>query len=206
MGCNEESSTRTVYITLQKNINITDTSSYQAPASSVMKLEVNPPIVSFGNPAVGASIDKLVNVEAKNGKLIVTADPPAPAGNASFTVTSFNGNAWNGSTPQVIDSGKTAIVGVRFTQGTTLDFRQSGLRIKGNPCDPPLIPLVGGTSDIQLLDPINSEIRSTCNDLTILWAGVDSTQEVIIQYSADNGVTWNLLTDKAKGLKYIWSS
>ena len=78
--------------------------------------------------------------------------------------------------------------------------------MKGNPCDPPLIPLVGGTADIQLLDPINSEIRSTCNDLTILWAGVDSIQEVIIQYSADNGATWNLLTDKAKGLKYIWSS
>lgn len=206
MGCNEVSRTRTVNITLQKNINIIDTSVYQAPASSVMQLAVNPPIVSFGNPAVGGSIDKTVNVEAKNGKLIITADPPAPAGNASFSVTSFNGNAWNGSTPQVIDSGKTAIVGVRFTQGTTLDFRQSGLRMKGNPCDPPLIPLVGGTADIQLLDPINSEIRSTCNDLTILWAGVDSIQEVIIQYSADNGATWNLLTDKAKGLKYIWSS
>ncbi len=206
MGCSEESRTRTVYITLQKNINIIDTSTYQAPPSSVMQLAVNPPIVSFGNPAIGGSIDKTVNVEAKNGKLVLTADPPAPAGDASFTVTSFNGTAWNGSTPQVIDSGKTGIVGVRFTQGTTLDFRQSGLRIKGNPCDPPLIPLVGGAADIQLLDPINSEIRSTCNDLTILWAGVDSTQEVIIQYSADNGATWNLLTDKAKGLKYIWSS
>jgi len=206
MGCSEESRTRTVYITLQKNVNIIDTSTYQAPPSSVMQLAVNPPIVSFGNPAIGGSIDKTVNVEAKNGKLVLTADPPAPAGDASFTVTSFNGTAWNGSTPQVIDSGKTGIVGVRFTQGTTLDFRQRGLRIKGNPCGPPLIPLVGGAADIQLLDPINSEIRSTCNDLTILWAGVDSTQEVIIQYSADNGATWNLLTDKAKGLKYIWSS
>jgi Mg-chelatase subunit ChlD len=206
MGCNEESRTRTVHITLQKNINIIDTSVYQAPATSVLQMAVNPPIVSFGNPAVGASTDKTVDVEAKNGKLIITADPPAPSGNASFIVTTFNGNAWNGSTPQTIDSGTIAKIGVRFTQGTTLDFRQSALRIQGNPCNPPLIPLVGGSADIQLLDPINSEIRSTCNDLTILWAGVDSTQEVIIQYSADNGVTWNLLTDKATGLKYIWSS
>lgn len=136
MGCNEESRTRTVFITLQKNINITDTSTYQAPATSVMELAVNPPIVSFGNPAVNASIDKTVNVTAKNGKLVLTADPPAPAGTASFTVTSFNGSAWNGTTPQTIDSGKTALVGVRFTQGSTLDFRQSGLRIKGTPCDP----------------------------------------------------------------------
>lgn len=206
MGCNEESRTRTVFITLQKNINITDTSTYQAPASSVMELAVNPPIVSFGNPAVNASIDKTVNVTAKNGKLVLTADPPAPAGTASFTVTSFNGSAWNGTTPQTIDSGKTALVGVRFTQGSTLDFRQSGLRIKGTPCDPPLIPLVGGAADIVLLDPINSEIRSTCNDLTILWGGVDSTEQVIIQYSSDNGANWNLLTDKGTGLKYIWSS
>ena len=206
MGCNEESRTRTVYITLQKNINIIDTSSYQAPASSVMELAVNPPIVSFGSPAMNASIDKTVNVTAKNGKLVITADPPAPAGTATFTVTSFNGSAWNGSTPQVIDSGKIGTIGVRFTQGSTLDFRQSGLKIKGNPCDPPLIPLVGGTADIVLLDPINSEIRSTCNDLTILWGGVDSTQEVIIQYSSDNGANWNLLTDKGTGLKYVWPS
>lgn len=206
MGCNEESRTRTVHITLQKNINITDTSTYQAPPSSVMELAVNPPIVSFGNPAINGSIDKTVNVSAKNGKLVITAPPPTPSGTATFTVTAFNGNAWNGLTPQTIDSGKTAIIGVRFTQGSTLDFRQSGLRIEGVPCDPPLIPLVGGAADIVLLDPINSEIRSTCNDLTILWGGVDSTQEVIIQYSSDNGANWNLLTDKGTGLKYVWSS
>ena len=206
MGCNEESRTRNVQITLQKNINLADTSTYQAPAESVMELAVNPPIVSFGNPSISASVDKTVNVTAKNGKLVITAPPPAPAGPATFTVITFNGTPWDGSTPKTIDSGKTAIIGVRFTQGSTLDFRQSALKLSGTPCDPPLIPLVGGAADIVLLDPINSEIRSTCNDLTILWGGVDSTQEVIIQYSSDNGTNWSLLTDKGTGLKYVWPS
>lgn len=157
--------------------------------------------MSFGNPLPNTPITSSVTVTAKTGQVTLTKGKVTSPAGATFKLTD-----WDGSTPITIDSGKSRAFAVEFIQGNVLDFRQGSLELTGTPCSPPILPLVGGTASVILVDPISSEVRSTCNDLTILWAGVDSAQEVIIQYSSDDGATWNLLANNATGLKYIWSA
>lgn len=201
MGCDDSSRKRKIDITLKKGYNITKSSEYLAPASSILRFDVSPPILSFGNPLPNTPITSSVTVTAKTGQVTLTKGKVTSPAGATFKLTD-----WDGSTPITIDSGKSRTFAVEFTQGNVLDFRQGTLELTGTPCSPPILPLVGGTASVILVDPISSEVRSTCNDLTILWAGVDSAQEVIIQYSSDDGATWNLLANNATGLKYIWSA
>jgi uncharacterized protein YegL len=199
MGCDDSSRKRTVDITLKKGFNIKKSVQYLAPPSSVLKIDVTPPIVAFGNPAPSTPVTAKVKVTARTGQLTLTGFNLSSSPGGTFRITD-----WNGTTPIVIDSGKSRDFTVEFTQGAVQDYRQGTLIFAGTPCSPGPIPLVGGAANVVLLDPITAQVKSTCNDLVILWGGVDSAQQVIIQYSSDNGTTWNLITDQATGLQYVW--
>ena len=83
-------------------------------------------------------------------------------------------------------------------------FRQAILRLSGTPC-PPRIDLVGGTGLAILTSPNGGELFSTCDSVTITWAGVLPTQPVKLEYSTDGGNSWNLISNNATGFAYNWA-
>ena len=61
-------------------------------------------------------------------------------------------------------------------------------------------------STLRLTQPNGGEVYGIGNDIVISWEGVLESDTVRLDYSIDNGVTWNLIIDKASGLKYIWQN
>ena len=61
-------------------------------------------------------------------------------------------------------------------------------------------------STLKLTQPNGGELYGIGNDIVISWEGVLESDTVRLDYSTDNGVTWNLIIDKVTGLKYIWQN
>ncbi|GAB1371835.1 hypothetical protein MASR1M45_18970 [Candidatus Kapaibacterium sp.] len=57
---------------------------------------------------------------------------------------------------------------------------------------------------LRVVHPNGSEVFVAGNDTIITWEGILPDELVKIDYSTDNGVTWNLIADTASGLMYKW--
>ncbi|MBS1538501.1 MAG: choice-of-anchor D domain-containing protein [Bacteroidetes bacterium] len=201
LSCDEGGRKRNVEIKLKSIYNLTRTTSYTAPANSVLKIAVNPPVAYFGDPDPNMPQTVTVTVTASTGKITLTKGSIVSSG-GTFTI-----DDWDGSSPITIDSGKSRSFKITFTQSDPKAFRQGTFLIKGTPCDPPLISLVAGLSQVVLLAPgklPSDTLQSSCEDMIIKWAGVKPEDSVLIQYSDDGGVTWKLLKENATGLSYTW--
>ncbi len=203
MSCDEAGRKRKVDIKLKSPYNLSASTSYTAPANSVLKIDINPSIVFFGDPNPNDPQSQTVTITATTGKVILTKGSIVSSG-GSFTI-----DDWDGVTPITIDSGKSRTFKITFTQSDPKAFRQGTFIVKGIPCDPPLITLVAGLSQVVLLTPgkqaVSSDtLFSSCDDIVIKWAGVKPEDPVLLQYSSDGGATWVLLKDDATGLSYTW--
>lgn len=75
---------------------------------------------------------------------------------------------------------------------------------------PSVVLLVMGTSayaQLRVVRPNGGEIFYTNRDttVTIEWTGIEDTLAVEIYASSDNGTSWGIIADSARGLTYIWN-
>ena len=200
--CNEQGQNRTAVITMKRGANPTATAQYLAPPKSVAKVDVSDPVLFCGDPPQSNASYANVTITAQNATFAATAFNIVPA-------TYFKVVDWNyplnqpNFTPFNLAPNAKRVIRVQFTQGPTQAFRQAQLSFAGSPC-PPNITLVGGTGLILLQSPIGGELFSTCDTVTIKWAGVLPTQPVTLEYSEDNGTTWKSISAAATGLVYKW--
>ncbi len=59
-------------------------------------------------------------------------------------------------------------------------------------------------AQLRIVYPNGGESFRVGSRMTIQWAGVPGTDIVTLEYSTDNGGTWNLITNSATGLQYTW--
>ena len=59
---------------------------------------------------------------------------------------------------------------------------------------------------LRLLQPVGAEVyyTSRVTEITIRWDGVDDTSAVRLDYTSNNGVTWSVIADSARGGSYVW--
>ncbi len=201
-SCNQAGRIRDLSVTFKRmNPPITSEPQYIAPTRSVANISVSSSSLFFGDPAPGGTSTQTVTIKAENAPLILTALNPTPPG--FFTVISYGGGK---SLPDTIKIGQTRDVTIQFTQGSQKAYRQASLIASGSPC-PPTVSLFGGLSTVQVVSPNGGELYSTCDTVTIRWAGVDPKQSVNIFYALDGDAakpTWQLLKQNATGLAYKW--
>lgn len=71
----------------------------------------------------------------------------------------------------------------------------------------PALYAQGDTSAVlRLLEPLGGEVYYTprVTDVTIRWEGVDDTVAVRLDVTSNNGVTWNVIADSARGGTFVW--
>ncbi len=61
-------------------------------------------------------------------------------------------------------------------------------------------------STLKLTYPNGGETFVAGSDINITWEGVFTNETVKLEYSTDHGVSWNLITENASGLKYKWEN
>ncbi len=200
--CREEQRNRTAEIRMVKGTPLTATVNYTTPPASVAGATVSAPVLFCGDPPPNQPAAPVpVVLTANGGPLNITAGTVVPTGN--FSVVDWGGGTGSTFAPFTLLPGQSRTIRVQFTQGATQIFRQAQLQFTGTPC-PPVVDLVGGQGMILLIKPNGGELYSTCDSIDITWSGVVPTQPVTIEYSADGGSTWNLISNNATGLRYKW--
>jgi Mg-chelatase subunit ChlD len=201
--CSEQGRYRAAAVTLKRN-NRTSNVSYQTPPSSIAKVNVSAPVLFCGDPNPNASQTADVTITAANAPLIVSGFTILP-NSTYFSVVNWDvtgaGNAT--FTPFTLPTGASRTLRVQFRQGAVRQFRQAVLQLQGTTC-PPAITLVGGQGLVILSTPQGGELYSTCDTVTITWAGVLPSQPVNLDYSEDDGATFQRIASNVTGLLYKW--
>ncbi|MBM4178428.1 MAG: choice-of-anchor D domain-containing protein [Ignavibacteria bacterium] len=201
-SCNTQGQNRTATIAMIRGANPTATVSYVTPASSVARVDVSDPVLFCGDPSPNQSFFANVTLTAQGTAFSASNFTITPS--TYFKVVDWN-YPQNQTTfaPFSLTSGNKRVLRIQFTQGPSQAFRQAQLTFAGGPCAPS-ITLVGGTGIILLQSPVGGELTSTCDTVTIKWAGVLPTQPVKIEYTPDGGTNWNVISADATGLQYKW--
>jgi len=199
-GCTDLSRTRKIEVTF-KPLNTTLLRDYNAPSYSIGKVDLSDNIVSFGDPNPTNSTFRYLTFSPKNSPLRIDTLFASPS--TYFSVVSLDTSNNIKKYPFTIDTGQSHTIQLKFTQGAAKGYRQASLIANGSPC-PPLVPLVGGISQIRIIYPNGGEIFSTCDNIIIQWAGIDPTTPVNLAYSSDNGVTWKAIANNVTNFSYTW--
>jgi uncharacterized protein YegL len=197
-GCTEASRNRNVQINYRPT-NLRQNFTYSAPTTSVASIQLSQAVLPpFPDIAPGQQATQQITITARNADMTITADN-------STLPANFRVSDWGGSVPPfVLKAGTSRVITIRFTQTNPRDIRSGRLRLLGNPCNSDYVSLSGGAKKVVIVSPNGGETLSSCDSILITWGGVDASDTVRLQYSMNNGTTWNLLSNSATGLSYTW--
>ncbi|MFM8840307.1 MAG: choice-of-anchor D domain-containing protein [bacterium] len=197
-GCTEASRNRNVQI-LYKPTNLRQTFSYQAPPQSIAAIQLSQMVLPpFPDIPPGQQATQQLTITAKHFDMTITGD-------ASTLPANFRVSDWGGSSPPfVLPAGQSRTITIRFSQTSPRDIRSGLLRILGTPCNSDNVSLSGGAKKVVIVSPNGGETLSSCDSLLITWGGVDPIDTVRLQYSTNNGNTWELISNTATGLQHDW--
>jgi Mg-chelatase subunit ChlD len=201
--CNLDATNRSATVTLRRGTpNVTSTVNYQTPPSSIAQVTVSPPVLFVGDPLPNQTQDADVTITATNGPMTVSNISVSPAG--FFSIVDYNAptNAPNFA-PFTLQQGQSRRLRIRFTQGPARIYRDALIAVDASPC-PQTIKVIGGAGQVTLLTPLGGQVYSTCDTVRIEWGGVQPSDPVLLEFSTDDGATWQTITPNATGLFHRW--
>lgn len=200
-GCDPLQLTRNVSITFRRQ-GVTINRPYEAPKSSIAKLNIDQSIFDFLDPSPNQSNDVDISFGSSIADYHINEIKIIPS--TYFQIISWDVNGNGGPPPFTIPKGETRTIRVRFTQGSVRMYREATLTVNASPCTANA-KLIGGISQIRIVHPNGGEIFSVCDTINIIWSGVEKTKPVNLFYSTDNGVSWRSLASNVTGLSYKWN-
>ena len=178
--------------------NVTANATFMLPNSAQASLDITPLPLRFDNPQLGVPTVQTLTITASNSSFsvsnIVSSNPAFTVSPTSFTLQP--------NQSQDVDVTFTAIdSGYNFTK----------LSIENNICEQTCF-VSGGyknrkpiTQTFKLTFPNGGESFIVGSDSIIRWEGIPSNEIVQLEYSTNNGSSWNEI-DSASGLSYTWNN
>jgi WD40 repeat protein len=176
------------------------TDEYKAPASSIARLDIDPPALNFGMMTAGTSRDMSVTLTAVNRDVEVSRIAPIGAP-GRFSLVGI-------TAPFILRSGERRAVTVRFDAPDS-NYHFARWRIDNDACFGGSLFASAGIGNppipsIRVVHPNGGE-RFHAGDITeIVWDGVRPSDTVRIDYSTNRGRTWLPIIDRAGGLVHRW--
>lgn len=173
---------------------------YDAPASSIARLEIEPPAVTFGTVSAGSTVERTVTLTALNRDVIVSR---IAAIGAAGTYSLDGATA-----PFTLRSGEKRSITVTF-RASDSNYHFARWRIDNDACFGGSLFASSGIGNppapsIRVVAPNGGE-RFHAGDLTeIVWDGVRPDDTVHIDYSIDAGRSWMPIIARTGGLAYRW--
>lgn len=165
-------------------------------------LEISPPFLRFG--AVPPGLNKSLNVSftARNGDVNISS---LALDNPRFVIDS--GNIIS---PILLRKGSSYSIRIRFTPTDSAIVFDS-LRIKSDACKGRILYMTGGYPNtppkertLTLLSPNCGEKLLVGDTCSVKWTGLLPADVIQLEYSVDNGRTWDTLAKDMVGLEYKW--
>jgi uncharacterized protein YegL len=178
------------------NYNLKNQTQYKLPINAIAALEFEPYYVKFKNPPMNSVQTQKVIVKAKNSAFNV-GDISVSNPNYDISPKSFR-----------LEPNETKELTVSYT---ALDsgYTYCKFDFQTEQCKQTFIAAGGwkvvktNKSPLRLTSPNGGEKFCVGGDTTISWDGIPENYLVKLEYSADNGATWNYI-DTARGLSYKW--
>jgi hypothetical protein len=208
-GCTQASRQRLALVRFNRSglIDKTDTARYTAPDYSVAPITASRQVLSFGDVDANLSKEDELTFTVPIDGYTISSINLVPTITQYEIVDIFVNQTARPKPfqfPFQLNKGDVLRIRVKFTQTPTKMFHQTELVVNGIPCSSK-IPVVGGLQTVKLIKPDGSEELSTCDTFAIVWAGVDSTTLVDIQYSEVDPPQWKPLVNGVSGLVYLWN-
>jgi hypothetical protein len=166
---------------------------YLPHPTSVARLEFSPSTVFFSNPPAGVPIDTSITVSALNAGFnvtdVISSNPEFEINPKSFT----------------IEAGRSIQIKLRFTPIDS-NYSFATFSLENELCTQFYYASAGfkgissSTSTLKLTHPNGGEIFVAGSDTTVTWEGIMPTDSARLEFSRDNGASWDLLDYKAEGL------
>lgn len=174
--------------------------SYEPNENSIIKLTTEPKFLYFGPVAANSISKKKITVTAINQDFTISSAKFFGSNAFSIEGVSYPFTiARNTSTElTVVYSPKDKNRHYGFIQPETGKCT-SGFSVYGGF---PGGDLVGQT--LKLTSHNCGKAFTAGIDTLITWEGIPEDDRVMIEYSADSGMTWSLVTDNATGYKHLW--
>lgn len=168
--------------------------------SNLLEISAFPPFLRFSSVIPNISKDLDLNLVAKNYDIkidsIKLTDP-------HFTI--INGNIVS---PIILKKDEVHKITIRFTP-TDSSIVFDSLVIYSDACKIKKVNITGGFPNkrpkirtLQIISPSCGEIFAIGDTIQILWEGLLPADVVQLQYSTDNGQSWDTLAVNVLGLKY----
>ncbi|MGQ9818504.1 MAG: choice-of-anchor D domain-containing protein [Candidatus Kapaibacteriales bacterium] len=168
--------------------------------SDFPELSAIPPFLRFSSVKLGNSKDLDLNLVAKNYDIKIDSVKLA---NPHFSIIS--GNI---VTPIILKKDEVHKITIRFTP-TDSSIVFDSLVIYSEACKVKKVNITGGfpnkrpkVKTLQLISPNCGEIFAIGDTVQITWEGLLPADVVQLQYSTDNGQSWDTLAVNVLGLKY----
>ncbi len=182
-----------------KTINANSKTFYSLPKNGIGYLEIIPSSLTIWNTPPGTSKDTTIIIKAINADFKITN---IIASNPAFTIlpTSFNLNA-----------NESKILTVTYTPKDSL-INFCKFDIINDRCQTSIFARAGfhkqkySNSTFRVTHPNGGEKFGIGTDTIITWEGCNPDELVSLEYSYDNGKTYNSITRNATGLKYNWKN
>ncbi|MCX7737231.1 MAG: choice-of-anchor D domain-containing protein [Candidatus Kapabacteria bacterium] len=165
-------------------------------------LEITPPFLRFG--AVPPGLSKSINVSftARNGDINISS---LNINNPRFVIDSGNITS-----PELLRNGTSHTIRIKFTPTDSAIVFDS-LRINSDACKGKILYMTGGYPNtppkertLTLLAPNCGEKLLVGDTFTVKWTGLLPADVIQLEYSTDNGRTWDTLAKDMVGLEYRW--
>lgn len=170
---------------------------YEVPSGKITVLEASSTGINFGEPTVGNSSEKSIQLIARNGDVTINT---LTSTDATFTIVAPQ-------LPVTISNGQVSTLTLRYTP-TTTDGTYGVLTIGSSECNIPTISMKGGSpfrgDVLELVSPNGGEDFLAGQDTSIKWTHVLPEEVVRLEVSLDGGGSWRPLTETANGLSYAW--
>lgn len=185
---------------------------------------INKPLLTVFDNKTGNYVNEVGFLDSKIFQVVVRAkgrindvgiEEPLQIDSITFSSPYFKYN-WQGNEfdlhsrpPMKMQIGRSYLVDILFTPPDNQAYRaimtlhyENGLKKN--------VVLFGGNftiprvTNIQLLAPNGNEILAPCQEVNIRWKGHSKSEFVIVEFSADSGLTWNEITS-IKDSSFKWT-
>ncbi len=186
------------------NIQNKDTTelSVQIPESYQPIIVSNPAFLRFSAVLPGLNKTLDLSITAKNGAVTITE---LSINNPVFTIE--QGGIIQ---PITLQKGEVRNLKVKFTPlDSALEF--GSLNIKTDACSGKNILITGGfpnaqpkTATLKILEPLPHQVFIIGDTASVIWTGLLPADVVQVEYSVNNGASWDTLAKNVSGLRYNW--
>ncbi len=170
---------------------------YNIPKKAMARVLFKPSGVYFQNKEIGVQADTTIYIEALNNDMEVT---DIILDNPDFKITPKDFSLLKGETQELtlsytpVDSSYNMV---------TMDFVVNNCIIKYYSSGG-FLGQVANERTLNVTHPNGGEVFVAGSDTIVTWEGVLESDDMTIEFSSNNGETWDILTEDAFDLSYQW--